>query len=289
MIKNLGLAGGGFFGIAHVAVLSKIEEHNIVFERIKGVSVGSMVAALYAVGYTANELKEIMFSIDFDALIKDNYFSYFYLHSCFGMYQAKALEDKVEELIAAKTLIKNCTFNQIPIDLTVISTNLNYQRATFFNKVNTPFMAISKAVRMSIGYPGIIAPVLYEGDYYGDGGEFINYPISTFDNMDETIGITFASHNENRDGTLKERMEIYSLYDYIVAVTMTLCRSSYVSQITERYLARSIVVHIHKNITSMQFGLTLDEKMYIYECGIEAANNQLDALTETHAISTASS
>lgn len=282
MIKNLGLAGGGFFGIAHVAVLEELERYDIKLEKIRGVSVGSMVAALYAVGYTALELKEIVFELDFDSLIRDNYFAYYTLYERFGMYMANALEEKIEQLIREKTLIKNCTFNQIKMDLSVISTNLNYQRAEFFNRDVTPNMPISKAVRMSIGYPGMIVPVLYKGDYFGDGGEFINYPISTFEDIDNTLGVTFAAHNENRNGTLKERIEINNIFDYVGAVTCTLSRSAYTSQITDKYLARSIVVHITNNISSMQFDLTLDQKKYIYECGILAAREQLPGLTHGH-------
>lgn len=268
MIDSLGLAGGGFYGIAHIAVLSQM---NIKFKHIKGVSVGALVAALYAVGYNPEELKTIVFELDFDKLIKDNYFAYYHLYNEYGMYTAGALEQKIEELISSKTLIKNCTFDQIDIDLTIISTNLNYQRAEFFNRKTSPKLAISKAVRMSIGYPGVITPVMYKGDLYGDGGEFINYPISTFDDMSRTIGITFAAHNENKDGTLNTRTEINNILDYLVSVASCLSRSAYLSQMKPEHMARSIVVHIRKNITSMQFNLSLEQKQYIYDCGLEAA------------------
>jgi len=191
------------------------------------------------------------------------------------MYEAQKLEEEMERLIRIKTNIKLCTFCQIDKDLTIISTNLNYQCPRFFNKENTPDMPISKAIRMSIGYPLIMTPILFEGDLYGDGGEFMNYPITTFDNMEETLGITFAAHNENINGTLKHRIPINDVYDYIKSIGTTMSRATYVSQITSEYLKRSIVIHITENISSMQFNLTNEQKNTIYNCGIKAVKDQI--------------
>jgi NTE family protein len=277
LIKNLGFAGGGFYGIAQVAALKELENYKEYFDikRIRGVSVGSMVAALYAIGYTPDELTKILFDMDFDKLIKDTYFAYYKLYERFGMYEAQKLEEEMERLIRIKTNIKLCTFCQIDKDLTIISTNLNYQCPRFFNKENTPDMPISKAIRMSIGYPLIMTPILFEGDLYGDGGEFMNYPITTFDNMEETLGITFAAHNENINGTLKHRIPINDVYDYIKSIGTTMSRATYVSQITSEYLKRSIVIHITENISSMQFNLTNEQKNTIYNCGIKAVKDQI--------------
>lgn len=278
-IKNLAFCGGGFYGIAEVAAMAQLEKYKKHFDiqNIKGVSVGSIVAALYSVGYTPTELTKIMFEMDFDNLIKDTTFTYYKLWEKFGMYEAGKLEDVIESMIRVKTNIKFCTFAQIEKNLTIIATNLNFQRAAIFNKEHTPNMSISKAVRLSIGYPGIMTPMEHEGELYSDGGIFMNYPISSFNDeeLEETLGLTFSSHNENRDGTLKEKVEIKDLYEYIGAVTRTLCRSLYQSQITTKHLERSVVIHITENISSMQFGLTMDQKKLIYDCGTKAMIDQL--------------
>src|SRR5699024_7160202 len=48
------LAGGGIRGIAHVGVLKALEDNNIKIDAIAGTSAGSIVATLYAMGYTPN-------------------------------------------------------------------------------------------------------------------------------------------------------------------------------------------------------------------------------------------
>ena len=48
---GIALAGGGIRGIAHAGVLKALEEHKIKIDAIGGTSAGSIVAALYAMGY----------------------------------------------------------------------------------------------------------------------------------------------------------------------------------------------------------------------------------------------
>lgn len=276
-IKNLALCGGGFYGYAAVGALAELLKHSdrCQFENVCGVSVGSIIAALCCVGYDATEITDIMFGLNFDDLIKDTNLPLVQFYKKLGFYGANKLEDTIENLIRIKTNIKNCTFSQISTNLIIVATNLNYQCPVFFNKKDNPDMVISKAVRMSISYPGYITPVVYAGDLYSDGGEAVHYPITIFDNLEETIGIVFVAPHENDDGTLKTRVDINSVNDYIKSLGLTLSRSTYVSQINSKHLDRSIIVRIKENIESMQFNLSPEQKKYLYECGIASVQEQL--------------
>jgi len=283
-IKNMALCGGGIFGYGEVGSIVRLLEgyqDYMAIKKIKGVSVGSMVAALFAVGYTPQELSKILFELNFDALIRGNaMIPYLKIYDKWGMYEADGLENEIEKFIRQKTNIKFCTFSQIDIDLTIIATNLNYQNARLFNRELAPDMVISKAVRMSISYPGVIRPVFFEGDWYGDGGESINYPIITFpdEELEETIGITFAAFNENDNGTLKNRVHINDIYDYIKSLAMTMSRATYIAQITKKYLDRSIIIKITEDVNSMQFNLTPQQKQFIYQCGFDAVDEQIEKI-----------
>lgn len=277
MISNVAFSGGGFNGYALVSCLEELEKHKdiINLKSICGTSVGAMVGGLWAVGYTAEELKKIMFELNFEELIKDSAVPYINLYEKYGMYEAKKLEDFIEKLIEEKTQRKLCTFSQISKDLTIVATNINFQKSVFFNKETAPKLPISKAIRMSCGYPIIFTPVLYEGHLYSDGGEFLSFPISYFTNMDETIGITFVRHNENSDGSLKSHVEIQNMTDYIVALGSTLTRATYICQLEEKYVKRTIFVKIDEPISSMQFNITDAQKNAVYEAGRTSILEQL--------------
>lgn len=59
MKLGLCLSGGGVKGAAHIGVLKAFEEENMEFNYISGASSGSIVAALYSVGYSSSEIYEI--------------------------------------------------------------------------------------------------------------------------------------------------------------------------------------------------------------------------------------
>ena len=57
---GLVLSGGGAKGFAHVGVLKVLEEAGVRVDYIAGTSMGSIVGALYASGYNANQLDSIL-------------------------------------------------------------------------------------------------------------------------------------------------------------------------------------------------------------------------------------
>ena len=63
--KKIGLVlgGGGAKGAAEIGVLKVMEANNVKFDYIAGTSIGASVGALYAAGYTAEELEVFMASL----------------------------------------------------------------------------------------------------------------------------------------------------------------------------------------------------------------------------------
>jgi NTE family protein len=66
---GLVLSGGGAKGLAHVGILRAMEEAGIRPDYIVGTSMGSVVGGLYALGYSAEELEQIILNIDRELLI----------------------------------------------------------------------------------------------------------------------------------------------------------------------------------------------------------------------------
>ena len=53
---GVALSGGGIRGIAHAGVLQALQNNGIHIDIIGGTSAGSMIASLYAMGYSPEEI-----------------------------------------------------------------------------------------------------------------------------------------------------------------------------------------------------------------------------------------
>jgi NTE family protein len=68
---GLVLSGGGAKGAAHIGVLKYLEEAGIPIDYIAGTSMGSIVGGMYALGYSSEEILEVISSVDWDRLISN--------------------------------------------------------------------------------------------------------------------------------------------------------------------------------------------------------------------------
>ena len=60
MSLGLALAGGGLQAVAHIGALKALQDLNIKIDYISGTSSGSLVAAVYAMGFSTEEMKQIV-------------------------------------------------------------------------------------------------------------------------------------------------------------------------------------------------------------------------------------
>ena len=61
---SLALGGGGAKGNAHIGVLRRLEKEGYKIRSVAGTSYGGLVAVLYAIGYSPNEIQAIFESVD---------------------------------------------------------------------------------------------------------------------------------------------------------------------------------------------------------------------------------
>ena len=62
---GLVLSGGGAKGLTHIGVIRALEENNIPIDYITGTSMGAIIGSLYAMGYSPNEMEELLRSKEF--------------------------------------------------------------------------------------------------------------------------------------------------------------------------------------------------------------------------------
>lgn len=165
--------GGAIRGAAYAGAVKALEELNITPENVGGSSVGSIVAALMAVGYTADELREIFLDVNFD-LFRDFQFG---LGPKFALSKGEVFLDWIRDLIEQKFYgesyekgkNKAVTFREIEKNLYIITTDLSNFECKEFSKFETPDFEIATAVRISCSMPGLMKPLEYNNTLLVDG------------------------------------------------------------------------------------------------------------------------
>lgn len=65
------MGGGGAKGVAHIGALKVLEEAGIPIDYVAGTSMGALVGALYAIGYSPNEIDSLVALQDWQLLLSD--------------------------------------------------------------------------------------------------------------------------------------------------------------------------------------------------------------------------
>ena len=224
-IKHLVLSGGGLLGISYIGLFKYFEEKDYIknIQSITGCSAGSIFGSLLAVGYTYNELNNIVKSMIFKDYLKINVDSILNFTNTKGFESGTNLNLFIRNCIKNKTGNENITFSQIQekynIKLQIGVTNLTKNKFELLNNVTSPELPIHTAISASIAIPFIFEPIIINNDIYCDGGVLDNLPIDTVINMYNIIDTNEENdtndtneENDTNDKNKENELSIIGFY-----------------------------------------------------------------------------
>ena len=234
MKLGVALAGGGLKGLAHIGALKALDEIGIKIDYLSGTSSGSLIATLYALGYSIDEIKEktiqnykMLTKIEKKPILKA---VISYVRSRVAKVEGLIPGENIENVIKNITQDKNITnMNQIEIPYAIVTTDtISTKECIFLSKqfdlknddieyiYNAP---IATATRASMSFPGIFTPCKYEKYNFIDGGTKDNLPIKVLKDMgaEKTLALSFKideyEPKEDIFAILLRTVDIFSLKD----------------------------------------------------------------------------
>lgn len=212
--KNLVFEGGGVKGIAYLGAMEVLDDKQILssIERVGGTSAGAINAVLTGLGFSLQEMQEIVWNLDFNKFLDDEWGIYRdgkRLLNEFGWYRGDYFRNWIASHIKSRTGNSEATFADIDKlkasnnfrDIHLVGTNLSTGFKEIFSKEHTPRMCVADAARISMSIPLFFAAIRnVRKDVYVDGGVLANYPIKLFDrekyvSANSTEPDYYKSHN----------------------------------------------------------------------------------------------
>lgn len=234
MSIGLALAGGGMQGVAHIGAIKALAELGIKPDYIAGTSSGSIFASMYAMGFTIEEMLEVvdkhyktLINVEKSSIIK-----------AIGTYLIKRevkiggliKGEKVEELItkiAERKGVKNISDIKMPLAIPTVDTISTKECISMSKNYNLKDddidyiydIPIGTAVRASMAFPGIYTTCNFGKYNFIDGGTKDNLPVKVLKDMgaDKVIALSFDITNytpsDNILNILLRAVDIFSLKD----------------------------------------------------------------------------
>jgi NTE family protein len=239
--RNLVMEGGGIKGIAYGGALLELERKGILqtITRVAGTSAGAIQACLLSMGYTPEEIIEIVNQTPIETFNDDGFVAKGTkrLFKEYGWFKGESFLKTMENVIFERTGNANLTFEQLhrlaeatPFrDLYVTGTNLTDQTLVVFSHETYPKMRVADAVRISMSIPLYYKGIWIdqEGTVYEepakdkkyslfvDGGLMLNYPIDIFD---KAKYVNNSGEDEVfNDQTIGLRLEKCAQIDHLLA------------------------------------------------------------------------
>jgi NTE family protein len=199
-------SGGGAKGMAHVGVLKVLEEVGLEPDYITGTSMGSIMGGLYSIGYSADEISEIIETVDWSQVLtneipsnqvlmgrKHEYERFILEMPVYdgkielpaGLIEGQKLSELFSELSWRQAGIAD--FHDFPYPFTCIGTDILRGEKVLMNSGD-----LSSAMRASMAIPSVFTAVVRDsGHILVDGGVVRNFPVQEAIDMgaDIIIGV----------------------------------------------------------------------------------------------------
>jgi len=198
---GLVLSGGGAKGFAYIGLFRVMEEVGLPVDYVGGASIGSIMAGLYALGYSADEIEKIVREQNWDMVLRDD------IPRRYIAYEEKELWEKSIVSLPFKKRklgMGGSLYYGQQVNLLLNRFFSPGWSVTQFDQLSTPFFCVGTdlftgksvelttgylpmAVRSSMSIPGYFAPTYYQGKYLVDGGVVNNYPAGDMKRMGAQI------------------------------------------------------------------------------------------------------
>ena len=256
-IRNIVFSGASTKIFLFIGFLKYIKEYYPhILDNLKnycGTSSGALIAAGLVIGFTIDEMEELLVKLDFKQfkdINSDGILSFF---DNYGLNSCSQFDKLFRIMMKKKTGNENITFYDLYLltnkTLTIVATNLNRKQTTYFSHKKTPYVKVIDAIIASISLPILYYQKKIDNELYLDGGITNNFAIDIFKDKKETIGALVMSNNKYE--------EINNFFDIISSIVFCGIENKS-KELVKEY--KNIII-LDNDIDSTDFSINRDSKI----------------------------
>ncbi|MDO9225839.1 MAG: patatin-like phospholipase family protein [Pseudomonadota bacterium] len=260
------LAGGGTRLPAHVGVLTALNDMGIGFDHIVGVSGGSVVAALAAVGKNQEDMTALFRTVNF---LQFRGYSLVNLLRHGGLSTGKRFEQWMDGELGGRR------FCDLEKSLHVVATDVRSGRPVLFNRENSPDLSVARAVLYSISIP-LLFPFHHHGDHILVDGSILAEDSLFQDWAGDLTPVVCFRLRDKRIATAHPARKYLPVADYMFMLVRT-----FMSTISREYLSEALwlntVLIETEGMSPLEFNMSTAQKQTLFDLGYATTQTYLPA------------
>jgi NTE family protein len=211
------LGGGGMRGMAHIGVLKALKNLGIQFDAIVGTSIGSLVGAMAASGYSIEKMEETVTDVQRGDYFRLNFLKFLAKGvRAPSMFKGETFRERLREILPSGG------FRNMPIPFYCNAVRLETGGSVFFGTPGFDEISLVDAVYASCALPGVFEPLELEGFNYMDGGIVDAVPLRFAKTLrpELTVAVDLSIKSTYKTPNYKRRMlsTLYRSYEIVEEV-----------------------------------------------------------------------
>ncbi len=283
----LALSGGGARGLSAIGLLKAFEENNIRITALSGTSIGSVIAGLYAAGYKADSINQIVKNFDFNSLLgnapprqtmfltqrqdRDKHLLSIRFRGLTpvipqAVTAGQQLSEELTELTAAADYRCRNDFSRLVIPYKTVATDVVSGELVILDHGT-----LADAMRAAVAFPLAFTGVEHDSQLLMDGGMLIPVPVEIVKQMaNDSCAVVVAV---NTVSPMLDKEQLSSPIDIANQVTSIMTADQ-----LQRQLSMADLV-ITPSLTESKF-IDFSQIEEMVQAGYEAGKNAIPLITK---------